>query len=178
MRVTINRHCLTLWPLLLLVCLSCGATAQDKLTVIVYDVHAHKFVRGVKVEVLPLSIHNGLLSHNLLDPTRNAIDLDLTSTTDSAGRATFEVGELLQVVDLVNKQLADSPRKLITKHYEIGIWPLTRGYYCTYVNQSLHQILNYGVVGDLGNHPCKTDVKPQDFHAKPGEIIMFVTHAM
>lgn len=189
----INRTRLAAALLLFFMLLPRGAAAQNKLTVIVYDVHAHKFVHGVKVGVWPLDAHNGQMAYLPSGPNpvstekqivtvfgKSYIKLERDATTDSNGRAVFEVDEMLQVVDRVNMELAESPRKLITKHYEVGINILTKGKYCTYAGQSLHQIMETGVVGEITNPPssCKTDVKTEDFHAAPGEIIMFVTHAM
>jgi hypothetical protein len=172
-----NRARLTSVLLLLFMCLPCNATAQNKLTVIVYDVRAHKFVHGVTVWILPLSVHNSQLGFTPSDPSY-PINLDLKSTTDIEGRATFEVDELLQVVDRVNKELAELPRQLLTKHYEIGIIVLARGYQCSPGSESLHRILEAGVAEDIEARPCKSDVKPETFNAKPGEIVVFVSHAM
>jgi hypothetical protein len=154
----------------------CGAAAQT-VTAVVYDVHAHKFVHGVTVWILPLGTHNSQLGYMPSDPSY-PINLGLKSTTDIEGRATFEVDKLLQVIDRVNKELTESPTRLLTKHYEIGIIVLARGYQCSPGSESLHQILKTGIVENIEAPQCRSDVKPENFHVKPGEIVVFVAHAI
>jgi hypothetical protein len=165
-----------------------NASTQNRLTVIVYDVHAHRFVPGIKINVFPLDAHNGQMAYfpsgqNTGQQTVTAfgksyIKLARDATTDISGRATFDVDEMLQAVDRVNLELGQSTRKLITKHYEVYINLLTKGKYCTYAEKSLHRIMKAGIVGEITDPPCKTDVKANEFHPEPGEIVMFVTHAM
>jgi hypothetical protein len=162
---------------LLLTCLLYNAAAQT-VTAVVYDVHAHKFVPGVMVSVMPLSTHNGAMGYLPSDPNSSPLNLGLEATTDREGRATFEVGDLLPIVNRVNKELAESPRRLLTKHYEVGIVVFARGYQCSRGSESLHHILEAGVVEDIAAPQCKSDVKPETFHAKPGEIVVFVSHAI
>ena len=152
--------------------------AENEMAVIVYDVHAHSFVRNVTVNILPLDSHNFPLSYIPVDPNSHPPAMRISSVTDSHGRAIFEISGLLGLVDKVNEQMKGSRRKLLTPHYEIYIGVLSRGKHCTYAGQSLHQIIETGVVGKITNPPCETVVKPADFQVKPGEIIMFVTHAM
>ncbi len=150
--------------------------AQNQLTVTVYDVRVHKNVPGVTVQIFALSAHNGQLGSMPGDPYGYSVVV--TAVTNSEGRATFETEELFQAVESVNRQLRNSPRKLITKHYEVGIFVLSRGKHCSFANQSFHQIMRTGIVGEITDPPCKTNIKQENFHATPGETIMFVTHAM
>src|ERR1035441_4847114 len=153
--LAMNRICFTLILLLNLVC-SLRSAAAQKVTVVLYDVRAHKYVPGGLVSILPLSAHNLGLAYDLYDPKSNPINLGLEATTDLAGRATFEVGELLPIVDRVNKELAESARMLITKHYEVSIFVFARGYQCSPGLESLHHILEAGTVEDIEARPCKS----------------------
>jgi hypothetical protein len=128
------------------------------------------------VVVYPLSPDNSQMSYLPSDPDSSHMNLGMNEVTDKNGRAIFDVDELLVEVDKVNLRIKDAPRKMLTKHYEIGIDVLIGGRHCTYGGQSLHQIMEKGVVGDI-RRPCKADPGKEYFRAGPGEIIMFVSGA-
>jgi hypothetical protein len=155
-----------------------GAAAQTNMTVVVYDVHAHRFVHGVMVSVMPLNAHNGSMGYLPSDHNSSLTNLGVKAITNGEGRATFEVGELLQIVNRVNKELAESPRQLLTKHHEVSLFVFARGFQCSPGLESLHHILEAGTVEDIVARPCRSDVRPETFHAKPGEIVVFVAHAI
>jgi hypothetical protein len=53
---------------------------------------------------------------------------------------------------------------------------LTKGKYCSYEDQSLHEILEKGKVGEITSS-CKSKIKTAHFDAVPGEIVLFVSGA-
>jgi hypothetical protein len=144
-----------------------------KVTVIVYDLGRHKYLEGKHVLIFPLGPTNSQMGYLPSDPDSSRINLGLNEITDKNGKASFDVDQLLVAVDKVNLRIKNASRKMLTKHYEIAIYVLTSGKHCTYVGQSMHQIMEEGVVGEI-LRPCKGESAREDFHAVPGEIIMFV----
>jgi hypothetical protein len=147
-------------------------------TVTLYDVHAHAFVPGIEVSAMPLGPDNQAMGYNPADPFSTPLNLGISARTDVTGRAVFEANELLEVVDRVDREIAASPRKRLTQHYEVELWVLAKGYQCSPGTENLHAILEKGVVEGILAPPCKkSGVKSEAFHAKPGEIVVFVSHA-